>query len=288
MLVSIIIPAYKAEKYIAETIQSVLDQTYPNWELIIIDDGSPDNQKSIIEPFLKDPRIQYHFQENQGVSVARNHGISIAKGVYIAFLDADDIFIKDNLEIKIAELEKSKSDYVFSNMIMFDSITNQEIQAESGKGDNILQNLLEWNGEVIPGPCSNLIVSKEFLIKNKISFNKELSTFADQYFCVQIARFGHGVFIEKVLWKYRLISDSMSRNISVMEKDCLKAYYLFEEEDLFHNKGFKSKCFSNMYLILAGSWWVNGQNKLRGFYFMVRSFIVQPFYFTNKMLKKLI
>lgn len=86
---SVIIPLYNKAAYIAETIQSVLDQTYSNFELIIIDDGSTDHSASVIQTF-DDVRISYFYQKNQGVSTARNYGISLAKGDYIAFLDADD------------------------------------------------------------------------------------------------------------------------------------------------------------------------------------------------------
>ena len=82
-------PAYNAEKYIAEAIQSVLDQTFQDWELLVIDDGSKDSTAKIVNSF-SDPRIVLIQQENGGVSVARNAGLDLAKGKYITFLDADD------------------------------------------------------------------------------------------------------------------------------------------------------------------------------------------------------
>ena len=105
-LVSIIMPLYNAEKYISSAIESILHQTYFNFELIIIDDGSSDGSADICKSYaLKDHRIRYYFEENSGICAARNLGLLYAKGEYIAFCDDDDEYdkdlLKDNLEILI-------------------------------------------------------------------------------------------------------------------------------------------------------------------------------------------
>ncbi len=92
-LVSIITPLYNAERFVSETIESVLAQTYPEWEMIIINDGSTDNSLAIAESYAKkDNRISVVSQKNAGSAAARNHGIRLAKGRYIALLDADDLW----------------------------------------------------------------------------------------------------------------------------------------------------------------------------------------------------
>lgn len=101
--VSVIIPAYNSAKYLAEAIASVLEQTYTDYEIIVINDGSTDNTREAIEPFLD--RIRYFEQENQGVSATRNRGIYLARGELIAFLDADDIFMPHKLEHQVAIFE---------------------------------------------------------------------------------------------------------------------------------------------------------------------------------------
>jgi glycosyltransferase involved in cell wall biosynthesis len=118
-LVSVIIPVYNAEKYIAATLRSVLDQTYQNFELLIIDDGSPDRSIEICRQFT-DPRIKIICQENQGVAAARNQGIREAQGEYIAFLDADDLWLPTKIEKHVNHLESSKSvgvSYSYSTLI---------------------------------------------------------------------------------------------------------------------------------------------------------------------------
>ena len=104
--VSVIIPVYNAEKYIAATIQSVLSQTYENFEILIIDDGSPDNSVEVCKQF-KDSRIKIIRQANRGLAGARNTGIRHAQGDYFAFLDADDIWLPNKLEKHVHHLNNS-------------------------------------------------------------------------------------------------------------------------------------------------------------------------------------
>lgn len=113
-LVSIITPSYNSEKFISKTINSVLLQTYTNWELIIVDDVSPDNANNIIEEYVKkDNRIKLiKLENNSGAALARNKAIEEAKGRFIAFLDADDCWKKDKLEKQINFM--IKNDYAFT------------------------------------------------------------------------------------------------------------------------------------------------------------------------------
>lgn len=92
-IISIVIPTFNRENSLSKAIQSVLDQSAPNWELIIVDDGSTDKTQKVIEKYLSDERIQYFFQKNSGVSVARNKGVEISRGDYLIFLDSDDQFL---------------------------------------------------------------------------------------------------------------------------------------------------------------------------------------------------
>ena len=102
-LVSIITPCYNGERYIAETIESVMRQTYPNWEMIIVDDGSADGSARVAEAYSRrDGRIQVLRQQNAGTACARNAALRRAKGRYIALLDADDVWMPEFLEKQLA------------------------------------------------------------------------------------------------------------------------------------------------------------------------------------------
>lgn len=101
-LVSVILPTYNRSQYIREAVQSVLEQTFKDFELIIIDDGSTDNTIETVKAFLKDKRIRYVKQENAGAAAARNRGLSMSTGNYIAFIDSDDIWEKDKINIQLS------------------------------------------------------------------------------------------------------------------------------------------------------------------------------------------
>lgn len=105
-LVSIITPVYNGEQYLLETIESALAQTYQNFELLIVNDGSTDNSADIIKPYLKDSRVKYIEQKNAGVAAARNTAIKQARGKYVGFLDQDDLWLNNKLEVQIAALEQ--------------------------------------------------------------------------------------------------------------------------------------------------------------------------------------
>ncbi|MEO5775559.1 MAG: glycosyltransferase family 2 protein [Flavobacterium sp.] len=126
MLVSIIIPCYNQAEFIDETLLSVFNQQYAQWECLLIDDGSTDNTAEIINKWvIKDNRFSYHKKENKGVSAARNFGLSKAKGDFIQFLDSDDLLASDKLLISIDAIQKQEVDIVCSNYLIFSkTITN--------------------------------------------------------------------------------------------------------------------------------------------------------------------
>src|SRR4026207_904759 len=149
-LVSIIIPVYNAEKYIEQTIRSVLKQTLEDFEIIILNDGSKDNSGSIIKRLQEeDKRIIYIPKSNTGVSDTRNTGINRASGKYLAFLDADDLWKPDNLEEKINALKQTGKKWVFSDLEnIYEEDNTLFSERKNFKPFNITDNLLLWEAEV--------------------------------------------------------------------------------------------------------------------------------------------
>lgn len=124
---SVIIPVYNGEKYIAETMKSVLESSFIDLELIIIDDGSTDQSAGIISELMKEEmRIHYYFQENAGIVAARNRGLCLARGKYVCFCDQDDIVAKDMYEILISKMEASNADV---SMCSTGRLINEKISA---------------------------------------------------------------------------------------------------------------------------------------------------------------
>lgn len=115
-LVSVIVPVYRAERFLKDTIKTVEEQTYTNWELIFIDDCSPDNSVKIIEDAIKEnSKIKLiKLDENFGAAIARNTGINVAEGQYIAFLDADDLWNKEKLEKQVKIMKKNNCAFSFT------------------------------------------------------------------------------------------------------------------------------------------------------------------------------
>ncbi|MCC6683433.1 MAG: glycosyltransferase [Bacteroidia bacterium] len=120
-LVSIIVPCYNSSAYISTCLDSVVKQTYPNWECIIIDDGSTDDTRDLIKPYLEDSRFIYIYQPNSGLSAARNKALQHAKGNYVQLLDSDDFLYDQKLSIQLESVQKyngkaiSICDFTYSN-----------------------------------------------------------------------------------------------------------------------------------------------------------------------------
>jgi glycosyltransferase involved in cell wall biosynthesis len=126
-LVSVIVPSYNTAKYVPDAVRSILSQSYQNLEVHVVDDGSKDNTREVMQQFATDPRVIYHYQENRGESGARNTGIRAAKGELIALLDADDLWMPRKLELQVpCFAAHPKVGVVYTNTVHVDQ-NNQEI-----------------------------------------------------------------------------------------------------------------------------------------------------------------
>ena len=128
-MISIIVPVYKVEKYLPRCIESILNQTYKDLELILIDDGSPDNCPQICDEYAKkDSRIVVLHQKNKGVSAARNAGLNLAKGEYIGFVDPDDFVVPEMYETMSGEMERQQVELAICGYDYFDENGNVDIK----------------------------------------------------------------------------------------------------------------------------------------------------------------
>lgn len=210
MLISIIMPAYNAEKYIEQAIKSVQEQTYQEWELIILDDGSSDKTEMIVNEISKtDSRIQYKRNlENMGVAKTRNKGLLLAKGEWIAFLDSDDFWNKDKLEKQVELVKNSKSvKFVFTGSNFVDE--SGDLLGYILKVPNKItyKELLKQN--VIS--CSSVMVEKGIIAKHLMpEMNVIHEDFATWLSVLKEVREGYG--IDEPLLTYRVSSNSKSGN----------------------------------------------------------------------------
>lgn len=283
-LVSIIIPACNCERFISETLESVIHQTFRDFELLIIDDGSTDDLRFIVKRFgAIDTRVKYIYQANGGVSAARNNGFRHSKGKFIAFLDSDDVWLKNNLELKLIKFEQGTFGLVHSDAELIDGSSKKVDTILKGREGDLLDGLLSWNGTQVPGPSSILV--RRGVLEIVGLFDENLSTAADMDLFIRIAaKFKIGR-VPQVTWRYRIHGSNMHGDIHAMEHDVLLIYRKARQMDLFRSKAFERTCFSTTYLILAASWWGKGRNMKRSFIFLRKAIRNEPFIILNVMRK---
>lgn len=208
-LVSIITPVYKCEKFINDTIECVINQTYKNWEMILVNDCTPDNSMEIITKYLKkDKRIKcIELKENSGAAIARNTALENSNGRFIAYLDADDLWKRDKLEKQIKYMEENN--YAFT-------CTDYEKIDENGKSlktvkipEKVNYNLFLRNTiiQTVGVLVDTKITGKELLKMPDIRRRQDAATWC------QLLKNGYDCYeVPEVLSYYRVVSNSLSSN----------------------------------------------------------------------------
>ncbi len=275
-LISIIIPCYNASEFIENTISTVLTQTYSNFELIIINDGSTDNSEVIIEKIAKlDPRIKYYHQQNGGVSSARNHGLKIANGEILAILDSDDFWKSNNLEKKLETLNSSNLvDWVFCDIDLVDQ-EGAIITTLLGDDSDLLNDLLIMEQPIVPGVCSNIIFKRKCINSVEFPFDPNLSTSADRDFAIQLASKFIGIRIPEILVQCLKYGGNMSENVTLYEKDMLYLLNKNKSQLLYLNQSILRRSFSNFYssMFLAA----RKNQKLKSLKYFALMILMRPF-----------
>ena len=245
--VSVIIPAYKAGKYVSQTLDSIINQTFKNLDIIIIDDGSSDNTSEIILKYCKrDSRINYYFQENKGCSASKNAGLLKAKGEFIQYLDADDILSPEKIEIQMKSiLDKPNAIAVCNTVIIGESIDQSsgyidaKIINKQGSGFEFLLRLLGSEGKCGMVQPNAYLIPKQ--IAEKIGeWNDKISPSPDEdgeYFtrallCAEEVVFTEGINFYRKLTNNGSLSQkySFDRVCNLLETVDLKFKHIFEIE----------------------------------------------------------
>lgn len=205
--VSIIMPSYNSEKFISDSIQSVRKQTYENWELLIVDDCSTDQTVSVIKDFMAmDARIQLEvLDRNSGAAIARNTAIRRANGVYLAFLDSDDLWKKDKLSKQIGFMEE--------NQYVFTSTSFEEVDEENKLTNQLVASHKQLDYEGLLKHCpgnSTVVYNAEKLGKFYIPNIKKRNDFVMWLQVIKKAKHLYG--LEDVLTYYRVREGSLSKD----------------------------------------------------------------------------
>lgn len=207
-LVSIIMPSYNCGKFIGETIESILAQTYENWELVIVDDCSTDQTKEIVDAYIKrDPRVKYYcLEKNSGAAVARTRSMELAEGEYMAFCDSDDLWTPDKLEKQLAFMKKTG--YAFT-CTAYDQID------EAGKSlDRVIRprDKCDYNRLLLDCPVGNSTVMYSVKAMGKFRVPDIRKRNDDALWLQMLKKEKYIRGMDDVLMHYRIRTNSISSN----------------------------------------------------------------------------
>jgi glycosyltransferase involved in cell wall biosynthesis len=213
--VSVIMPVYNAGRFVESAVQSVLNQSYENWELLLINDGSTDNSQQVLHPFLSDSRISYFEQENQGVSVARNVGLDNASGDWVCFLDADDEMYPNSIGSRIALAQSNPNLYFIDGTVhLFDDTMKTEVSVWTPTHQGEVFNALMFD-------TSTCFIGVTWMLKstqNLARFQVGLTHGEDLLFFILNAKTGNYGFVDSPTIKVRTGHQSAMTNLKGLEQ----------------------------------------------------------------------
>ncbi|MBQ5823851.1 MAG: glycosyltransferase family 2 protein [Clostridia bacterium] len=261
-LISIIVPVYNVEKYIHQCVDSIINQTYTNLEIILVDDGSPDNCGRICDEYAaKDSRIKVIHQANQGLSAARNAGVALSNAEWISFVDSDDIIHPQAIELMFSALKKEKADISTAHMTNFeDGNIPDSFYSKFSEKYTINEVNEEFLSEIFPDSryhsACNRIINKKFLIE----FPFEVGRYhEDSPVISKILYFSQRmVIVPYELYFYRNNQNSITRtNFTLKNLDLLWAWE--QQIEFYKSIGFKKmqKILEFQYFFSAGKFYNN-------------------------------
>lgn len=232
-LVTIVVPSYNRADYIAETIESLLIQTYQNREIIVIDDGSTDNTKEIVERYV--PQVQYVYQQNSERGASRNHGLRLAKGEYISFLDSDDLWLPEKLAADVEFIEaRPNVGVVYTDALQIDSEGNYLKKLNAGRhSGEVTGNILRENFVKIG---AHLILTDKAREIEGFNEDRELSGSEDWEFWVRLSTITEFAFNPVAFVKIRTHEANTMSNPEGMERSMNCSVRLLEESPLLSNE----------------------------------------------------
>jgi len=267
---SIIIPTYNRANMLSKAIESVIDQSFSDWELIIIDDGSTDGTKQVVENFKQD-RIKYIYQTNQERSAARNNGISNAGGKYICFLDSDDYYLPQRLELLYGEIFKQKEPLsMYFTGINFEK--NHQLQRKAERSRTEYQNVFDfivWSQIGVPQAC----ISREILQKHY--FNPLFTIAEDMELWFRIANEYPIIYLPGQFTVTATEHDE--RSVNVMKNNVFlevyKVYrYVLKKYNYPISKKTKRYICTDAYFGIA-RYYIYKKNRIMAFYSLLKSLI---------------
>jgi glycosyltransferase involved in cell wall biosynthesis len=227
-LISVIVPCYNQAQFLDECLQSVWDQTYPHWECIVVNDGSPDNTEEVVMPWLKkDSRFKYIRKENGGPGSTRNAGIKIAQGEYIQLLDADDTIHKLKFE-KQLECMQNQSDIVICDYFPYDyqygTFASHCYRTPFMNSDQLHYDIITYWEDKISIPIHTILFKRSLIVSPQLLFDESLPNHMDWVFWVQLFQRTKKIQNLRIaLANYRIQPNSICRDVDAMSKGFILA-----------------------------------------------------------------
>jgi glycosyltransferase involved in cell wall biosynthesis len=212
-LISVVIPTYKRSHLIKSAFESVAQQSYENWELIIVDDNGKGNQASddtakAVRAFYPADNIIYHqLEENMGACAARNKGIELSNGEYVAFLDDDDEWFRNKLEKQVEQIQRDNADVCYSDMYLSNT-GRQQYYAHDIQGNHYEALLTRGYGI-----CTSAFLIKKQALMDINGFDHTLSSMQDYDLLIRLCEKGKVTVIKEALFNYKMADDGISANL---------------------------------------------------------------------------
>ena len=268
--VSIIIPTYNRAGTIVRALESVLDQTFTNYEVIVIDDGSTDNTRLALAPYLS--KIKYIYQDNRGVSSARNRGIRESKEELIAFLDSDDVWLPRKLEKQVEFLVSNRKVFILACLAEGDTIDPKHLKMRKAQNQFLI--FLETP---FPENVSRYLVRKECFEKCGL-FDPSLPRSEDWELWLRFIKKGFRFdFVEEPLVRYGISPASLSKNLVTLLQGNLhiKQKHVDSISNPLKRLWIGSKFLARTYSILSWNYGLSGDRK-KGYVYILKSLILNP------------
>lgn len=240
-MISIIVPVYKAEKFLSRCVDSILAQTFADFELLLVDDGSPDNSGKICDEYASlDPRVRVFHKPNGGVSSARNLGVDNARGEWIAFVDADDWTDRCMYELLVNEAKKSNADIVVSGFTRVLPTSKRIVTIpDLSKGKiEFIRDYMLYGWTVV----WNLLISRNLLVKNDLRFNIDINVGEDFVYLFKAFVLADNIHVynEPLYFYDGTNEESALHNLKFehykqITEAHLETIAFFKEKGIFHN-----------------------------------------------------
>ncbi|MEQ1642736.1 MAG: glycosyltransferase [Pyrinomonadaceae bacterium] len=249
-LVSVIIPNYNYASYVGEAIDSVLAQDYPNVEVIVVDDGSSDDSRAVVERYGE--RVSSIFQPNQGVCATRNNGVVASSGEFVAFIDADDAWMPTKLSRQMERLTNADVGLVHVGVSHVDGAGKAIREDLDGKEGRVANDLLLLKPVILGGGSG--VVIRRHIFDEVGGFDTRLSTSADWELYYRIATRCEVAFVPEALVRYRVHGANMHNNIAAMEHDVRIGFEKAFADESADVQAIRSEAVGSFHTMLAGSY----------------------------------